>query len=136
MKARCFFWKAYVSHIQVIKDFDASIDWVFPKLNENKSNLNYITSSAILSTKNDYVDRINIKIINKFQGDERVYRSFDEAMDDLNNYYPSKFLNTLLPNGLAPHVLKLKKNYPVILLCNIDCANGLCNKTRLVVHNF
>jgi ATP-dependent DNA helicase PIF1 len=97
-------------------DFDALIEWVFPKLDENKADSNYITSRAILSTKNDCVDRINMKMINKFQGDERVYRSFDEAVDDPNNYYPSEFLNTLTPNGLPPHVLKLKKNCPVILL--------------------
>jgi ATP-dependent DNA helicase PIF1 len=57
-------------------------------------------------------------------------------VDDPNNYYLSEFLNTLTPNGLSPHVLKLKKNYPIILLRNIDPANGLCNGTWLVVHNF
>jgi ATP-dependent DNA helicase PIF1 len=106
------------------KDLDSLIDWVFSKLDDNKADSNYITSWAILSTKNDCVDRINMKMINKFQGDERVYCSFDEAVDDPNNYYPSEFLNTLTPNGLPPHVLKLKKNCPVILLRNIDPANG------------
>jgi ATP-dependent DNA helicase PIF1 len=57
-------------------------------------------------------------------------------MDDPNNYYPSEFLNTLTPNGLPPHVLKLKKNCHVILLKNIDPANGLRNGTQLVVRNF
>jgi ATP-dependent DNA helicase PIF1 len=118
------------------KDLDALIDWVFLKLDENKTDSNYITSRAILSTKNDCVDRIYMKMINKFQDDERVYRSFDEAVDDLNNYYPSEFLNTLTPNGFPPHVLKLKKNCPAILLRNIYPANGLCNGTRLVVRNF
>jgi ATP-dependent DNA helicase PIF1 len=47
------------------KDLDALIVWVFPKLDEKKTNSNYITSRAILSTKNDCVDRINMKI-NKF----------------------------------------------------------------------
>jgi ATP-dependent DNA helicase PIF1 len=118
------------------KDIDALIDWVYPKLDDNKADSNYITSKAILTTKNDCVDMINIKMINKFQGYEKVYRSFDEAVDDPNNYYPSKFLNTLMPNGLPPHVLKLKKNCPIILLHNIDPANGLCNGTRLVVCHF
>jgi ATP-dependent DNA helicase PIF1 len=76
-----------------------------------------------------------MKMINRFQGDERAYR-FDEAVDDPDNYYPYEFLNTLTLNGLPPHVLKLKKNYPVILLRNIDPANRLCNDTRLVVRNF
>jgi ATP-dependent DNA helicase PIF1 len=68
------------------KDLNALIDWVFPKLGKNKADSNYITSRAILSTKNDCVDRINMKMINKFQGDEKVYSSFDEAVDDSNNY--------------------------------------------------
>jgi hypothetical protein len=62
-----------------------------------------------------------------------MYHSFDTAVDDSNNYYPSEFLNTLTPNGLPPHVLKLKVGCPIMLPRNIDPANGLCNGTRLVV---
>jgi ATP-dependent DNA helicase PIF1 len=72
-------------------------------------------------------------MINKFQGGEMVYHSFDEAVDDPRNYYPQEFLNTLTPNRLPPHVLKLKIGCPIILLRNLDPANGLCNGTRLVV---
>jgi ATP-dependent DNA helicase PIF1 len=39
----------------------------------------------------------------------------------------------LTPNGIPPHVLKLKISCPVILLRNLDPANGLCNGTRPVV---
>jgi ATP-dependent DNA helicase PIF1 len=48
------------------KDLDALIGWVYPKLDENKADSNYITSRAIITTKNDCVDRINIRMINKF----------------------------------------------------------------------
>jgi ATP-dependent DNA helicase PIF1 len=65
-----------------------------------------------------------------------VYHSFDSAVDDPQNYYPSEFLNTLTPNGLPPHVLKLKIGCPVILLRNVDPAGELCNGTRLVVRGF
>ena len=64
------------------------------------------------------------------------YHSFDSAADDPHNYYPSEFLNTLTPNGLPPHVLKLKVGCPIILLRNIDPANGLYDGTRLVVRGF
>jgi hypothetical protein len=97
------------------------------------ANKDYITSRAILSTRNDWVDDINLKMINKFQGGEVVYHSFDEAVDDPHNYYPQELLNTLTPNGIPPHVLKLKIGCPVILLRNLDPANGLCNGTRMVV---
>ncbi|KAM3206771.1 hypothetical protein ACQJBY_062123 [Aegilops geniculata] len=96
----------------------------------------YITSRAILSTRNDCVDKINLQMIDRFQGEEMVYHSYDSVEDDPHNYYPPKFLNTLTPNGLPPHMLKLKINCPIILLRNIDPANGLCNGTRLVIRGF
>ncbi|AQK71292.1 hypothetical protein ZEAMMB73_Zm00001d016611 [Zea mays] len=111
-------------------DLDNLIDFAFPNLNENMSDSTYITSRVIPSTRNDWVDMINVKMIDRFQGEHMVYHSFDSAMDDPHNYYPPEFLNTLTPNGLAPHVLKLKIGCPVILLRNIDPANGLCNGTR------
>ncbi|PWZ13521.1 ATP-dependent DNA helicase PIF1 [Zea mays] len=117
-------------------DLDNLIDSVFPNLNENISDSTYITSRVILSTRNDWVDMINVKMIDHFQGEHMVYHSFDSAMDDPHNYYPSEFLNTLTPNGLPSHVLKLKIGCPFILLQNIDPANRLCNGTRLVVRGF
>jgi ATP-dependent DNA helicase PIF1 len=96
----------------------------------------YITERTILSTLNDWVDRINMKMIGKFSGDEMEYHSFDSIVDDSRNYYPSEFLNTLTPKGLPPHVSKLKIGCPFILLRNIDPANRLCNGARLVVRGF
>jgi ATP-dependent DNA helicase PIF1 len=62
-----------------------------------------------------------------------AYHNFDSAIDDPNNHYPPEFLNSLMPNGLLPHILKFKVNCPVILVRNLDPPNGLCNRTRLVV---
>jgi ATP-dependent DNA helicase PIF1 len=118
------------------RGLDRLIDDIYPNLNENMSNTSYITSRAILSTRNYWVDMINMRMIDRFQGEQMMYHSFDTAVDDPNNYYPSEFLNTLTPNGLPPHVLKLKVGCPIMLLRNIDPANGLCNGTRLVVRGF
>jgi ATP-dependent DNA helicase PIF1 len=100
------------------------------------ANKDYITTKVILSTRNNWVDMINMKMIDMFQGGEMVYHSFDSAVDDPHNYYPLEFLNSLTPNGLPPHVLKLKLRCPIILLRNIDSVNGLCNGTRPVVRGF
>ncbi|WVZ57135.1 hypothetical protein U9M48_007562 [Paspalum notatum var. saurae] len=89
---------------------DSLIEHVFPKLCEN------CTCSAYM-----------------FPGKEKVYYSFDSVDDDSRNNYPLDFLNSITPNGLPPHQLKLKKNCPIILLHNIDPHNGLCNGTRMVV---
>lgn len=125
-----------VAYTGADSDLDNLIESVYPMLNDSLHNPNYITSRAILSTRNDCVDSINLKMIDHFQGEEMVYHSFDCAEDDPHNYYPPEFLNSLTPNGLPPHMLKLKLNCPIILLRNIDPANGLCNGTRLVVRGF
>ena len=117
-------------------DVDRLIEEIFPSLETNMHNRDYITSRAILSTKNENVDKINMRFIDRFSGQEMVYHSFDVAVDDPNNNYPPEFLNSLTPSGLPPHILKLKVNCPVILLRNLDPPNGLCNGTRLIIRDF
>jgi hypothetical protein len=75
-------------------------------------------------------------MIKQFPGDEKVYFSHDTVDDDTSNTYTLDFLNSITPNGLPPHELKIKKNCIVILLRNLDPHNDLCNGTRLVVRGF
>jgi len=112
------------------------IQHVFPSLEDNAKSTAYMSSRAILSTKNEHVDRLNEKMIDRFPGEERVYHSFDSVDDESRNNYPIDFINSITPNGLPPHVLKVKVNCPVILLRNLDPNNGLCNGTRLMVRAF
>ena len=78
---------------------------------------------------------VNALMIDRFLGKQKVFYSF-ETVDDSRNNYPLDFLNSITPNRLPPHELKVKKNCPVILLRNLDPHNGLCNGTRLVVRGF
>ena len=59
-------------------------------------------------------------------------------MDDLEYQirYLNEFLNSLDPSDLPPHNLKLKVGCPIMLLRNLDTANGLCNGTRLIVRSW
>jgi ATP-dependent DNA helicase PIF1 len=69
------------------RDLDRLIDHIIcPDLNENMSNTSYITSRAILSTRNDWVDMINMRMIDRFQGEQMMYHSFNTTMVDPNNY--------------------------------------------------
>ncbi|PWZ58852.1 ATP-dependent DNA helicase PIF4 [Zea mays] len=54
------------------RDLDRLIDDIYPSLNENMSNTSYITSRAILTTRNDWVDI-------KYEDD----RSFPTGADDV-----------------------------------------------------
>ncbi|XP_024989260.1 uncharacterized protein LOC112523821 [Cynara cardunculus var. scolymus] len=111
---------------------DALIDAIFPSLQINGDASNYIISRAILSTKNNNVNEINNKLIDRFCREEKVYYSLDEAQDDKNNLYLMKFLSSLTVNGLPSHYLRLKIGCTIILLRNIDPLNGLCNGKRLI----
>lgn len=89
-----------------------------------------------MAAKNEDVDMINEKLISVFPGEPRIFISFDEAIDDSNNYYEQEFLNSLTPNGLSPHKLVLEHNSPIILLRNLDPSNGLCNGIRMICREF
>ncbi|KAK9724895.1 hypothetical protein RND81_05G106700 [Saponaria officinalis] len=52
---------------------------------------------------------------------------------DMENIYPTEFLNSLMFQGLPNHEINLKIGCPIILLRNINQAAGLCNGTRLTV---
>jgi ATP-dependent DNA helicase PIF1 len=62
-----------------------------------------------------------------------VFYNFYSVNDDERNKYPQDFLNSITPNGLPPHELRIKINCPLILLRNLDPHSGLCNRTHLVV---
>jgi len=118
------------------QSIDTLIDHVFPDLAKNCTSVSYMRERAILSTRNEYVDSLNAMMIGKFPGNEKIYYSHDSVDDDSTNNYPLDFLNSITPNGLPPHELKIKKNCHVILLRNLDPHHGLCNGTRLIVKAF
>jgi ATP-dependent DNA helicase PIF1 len=73
---------------------------VFPSLEEHATSAAYMSSRAILLTKNEHVDRLNAMMIERFPGEEKVYHNFDIAIDDPQNHFPIDFLNSITPNGL------------------------------------
>jgi len=75
-------------------------------------------------------------MIDDFPSEEMVFHIFDSFDDNSRNNYPIDFLNSITPNGLPPHDLKVKNHYPVILLRNLDAKHGLSNGTRLMVRAF
>jgi ATP-dependent DNA helicase PIF1 len=125
-----------ISYTEDEKAINTLIEDVFPSLHANARSREYLSARAILSTKNEHVDDLNDKMISRFPGEEKLYHSFDSTEDDLQNSYTIDFLNSITPNGLPPHVLRLKVNSPVILLRNLDPNNGLCNGTRLMIRAF
>ena len=100
---------------------------VFLNMHDYSNNLHLMINRAILTPKNDYVDEINSILIEQFPRNPIKYYSFDETQDKDGQCFQEDFLNTLTPNGIPPYELVLKTNCPIILLCNLNASQGLCN---------
>ncbi|SAL95951.1 hypothetical protein [Absidia glauca] len=128
----------YQEHVQIPRhwlldseDVSTLINKIYPSLSL-ASDPSFFATRAILTTKNQFVDRINNHATQAFPGAEMVYRSNDCVIDgddpdaDSMNY-PVEFLNRCNPSGLPSHTLAIKVGMPLIILRNIDVENGLCN---------
>ncbi|PKA48924.1 ATP-dependent DNA helicase PIF1 [Apostasia shenzhenica] len=112
------------------------ISEVYINSHENIVLQNFV-DTAILATKNEYVDKINDIIIDEFPGEVKEYYSFDSLITSHENVLcNTDFLNDLSPVGLPPHKLILKQNCPVMLLRNLDPSSGLSNGSRLICKRF
>jgi hypothetical protein len=120
----------------LVDSIETLIDAVYDNFLMNSNNFDYLKERAILCTTNSAVGEINDIILDKLETSEREYLSADSLIpaDGLNeNLYPPEFLHSLQCNGVPPHRLKLKVGCPVLLIRNINAAQGLCNGTRLMI---
>ena len=59
--------------------------------------------------------------------------SSDQVTDKVDNIgIPMEYLNDQTVNGLPAHEFEFKKNMPIMMLRNLNPAQGLCNGTRLI----
>ena len=88
----------------------------------------------MLAVLNATVFEINRLCCQIFLGDANLCYSVDEVYDqDDQTRYPPEYLNSLSVAGVPEHCLVLKVGMPVILLRNLNPAEGLCNGVRLIV---
>ncbi|XP_050914677.1 ATP-dependent DNA helicase PIF1-like [Lathyrus oleraceus] len=107
------------------------IQHIFPYLELHGWDASYMVQRAILTPTNDDVQKLNDMIIDQFPGEHNLL-SFDEVERDNHNLYQQEFLNSIAQGSLPPHILKIKKGAPLMLLQNLDPRYGLCNGTWLL----
>lgn len=115
------------------QSIDELISYVFPNVEHNFKNQQWLRERALLAAKNVDVNSINSVILSRIHENVVTYKSVDTLTrdEDIVNY-PLEFLNSLDLPGFPPHLLELKVGVPIILLRNIDPPR-LCNGTRLAV---
>jgi hypothetical protein len=115
------------------------IDTTFGDLNQVSdlmSKADYLAKRAILAPKNVDVQDLNDIVLQKLEGEERLYASNDSCPDDPSfRAYPLELLNQIDLPLMPPHQLKLKKFAVVFVLRNINPQGGLVNGARLMVTN-
>src|SRR6202012_382079 len=103
----------------------------------------YFSERTVLSTLNADVDSLNKYVLEKFPGDKKTFQSADfiptseqSGEDDSMLNYPVEYLNEINCSGLPLSNLELKKGCPVMVLRNLDPANGVCNGSRGILTRF
>ncbi|XP_074314935.1 uncharacterized protein LOC141651111 [Silene latifolia] len=114
------------------------VDAIYPSLENQLSNPEYLQERAILAPTHEIVDLVNDYVLSRIDATEKIYFSSDEVSKDESNIgvrdlYTTEFLNSIKCSGLPNHELRLKVGAIVMLLRNIDQSHGLCNGTRLIV---
>jgi len=124
----------------LIKDFNDPIQSIveatYPDLLQNYSNGDFLQKKIVLASTKDVVDSINDYVLALIPTEEKEYCSVDKSDELLNPAFgilTPEFLNSLKTSGIPNHKLKIKVGTPIILLRNLDQADGLCNGTRLIV---
>jgi hypothetical protein len=116
---------------------DSLIDTIYPSIHTGNHSDQYFSERVILSCQNKYVNELNKTVLDKFPGAAQVFHSVDSiptaqqtGEDDPLLNYPVEYLNEINCGSLPLAKLELKIGCPVMVLKNLDAANGLCNGSR------
>ncbi|RZB42321.1 ATP-dependent DNA helicase PIF1, partial [Glycine soja] len=99
---------------------EAIVGHTYPDMEKYKDE-EFLKSRVILAATNEVVDQINDYILNIIPSTE----CFEAVTPD--------FLHSLKTLGIPNHKIRLKISTPVMLIRNLDQAEGLCNETRLII---
>jgi hypothetical protein len=126
------------AHMKCGENVASLIDAIYPGIQAGEKSDEYFLDRTILSCRNDEVDDLNHDILAMFPGENHVMTGADSVIlergaDSDFQPYPMEFLNSIKASGLPLAHLALKEGCPLMLLRNLDPANGLCNGTRLIL---
>ncbi|KAG5068215.1 hypothetical protein JHK85_000592 [Glycine max] len=107
----------------------AIVQTIYPNLANQYLNIDFLQSRSILASN----------IEKQILGEEIEYLSSDlvDMSDTVDSpafeAITAEFLNTLKTTSIPNHSIKLKSGTPIMLIRNIDQAEGLCNGTRVTI---
>jgi len=115
------------------------IDFVYLDLNDNLGDPLFFQERGILAPTLDSIEHVNEYRMSLIPGEDKEYLSSDSVCRSGENSYVQSewfttgFLNGITTFGISNHWLKLRVGCPIMLMRNINQANGLCNGKKLKV---
>jgi hypothetical protein len=113
------------------------IEAIYPGIGTRNQTPEYFAERTILSSLNSEVDSMNKELLSQFSGQIQMFHSADcipsteqTGEDDPMLLYPPEYLNEINCSGLPLAKLELKVGCPIMVLRNLDAANGVCNGSR------
>jgi hypothetical protein len=113
------------------------IETIYPRIGTGNQTSGYFAERTILSSLNSEVDSLNKELLRQFPREIQLFHSADcipsteqTGEDDPMINYPPEYLNEINCSGLPLARLELKVGCPVMVLRNLDAANGVCNGSR------
>ena len=120
----------------VVHTLEEIIARIFPDISDGYTHKYFVSQCAILTPKNDNVDKINEMIIESFPGVGKTYLSADAVDgDSVHHVYSTDFINLLTPSDMPPHAVTPKVGAPVMLLRKLYArpSNDLWNGTCVII---
>ena len=94
----------------------------------------WLMSKAIICPTNKDAQEINQHMMQQLPGQAFQYFSYDKILNTKNAHnYPTEWLNKQEVSSMPPHYLELRVGAPIMLIRNLDPANGHVNGSRYII---
>lgn len=119
-----------------------TINWLYKgmvKLVRTKQWLelgNFYSERMLITPLNKTVRQVNRVLSEQIGGETKVSSSLDTIDEESFEPIGGEYLHSLHFPNFPDHKITLRRGLPVILLRNLNVANGLCNGTRLLIVDF
>ncbi|XP_070001981.1 uncharacterized protein [Nicotiana sylvestris] len=104
-----------VPYITEKESLDLLFNIIYPNLHMSLRNSSFLTSHVILTTKNDFVDEINERLIAQFPKEAKTFIAMDETVEPNDQSQFEDFLHSLNPAGILKRSSKVKCFHKLVL---------------------
>lgn len=132
-----------VSYMQPNMNIDMNtVNWLYDQFNSVVNSgdwgtiSNYFAHRCLITPLNDTVEEVNQMMNERIGGDFMLSTSMDFVEQEEGEPLPEEFLNSIDLPGFSRHRLVIRRGVPMMIIRNLNLAQGVCNGTRVVVTDF